>query len=294
MKITKIRIENFRSIKHSEFDVTDFNIFVGQNNCGKTNFFESIEFFFTGIKSSVDINGLKYKRNSDLEIIVEIDFSGAQEGASKMINEKNKTTILKALGESDIVSFCRSSNEPKKRTMLIDGNEVKPGTGFDAALNDFLPKFEYINTKQYYDSVAKYAKTTPMGIMLSGVLSTILEGNPLYKEFQEKFKELFENDDSEIKAEFDRIGNKVKTYLEKQFPDCTKVRFEVSIPVFDDLLKNFDTSIDDGIETLAEEKGDGMQRALMLAIIQAYADFRKQSEDKGKTFLFYIQQHNAI
>jgi len=290
MKITKIRIENFRSIKHSEFDVTDFNIFVGQNNCGKTNFFESIEFFFTGIKSSVDINGLKYKRNSDLEIIVEIDFSGAQEGASKMINEKNKTTILKALGESDIVSFCRSSNEPKKRTMLIDGNEVKPGTGFDAALNDFLPKFEYINTKQYYDSVAKYAKTTPMGIMLSGVLSTILEGNPLYKEFQEKFKELFENDDSEIKAEFDRIGNKVKTYLEKQFPDCTKVRFEVSIPVFDDLLKNFDTSIDDGIETLAEEKGDGMQRALMLAIIQAYADFRKQSEDKGKTFLFFIDE----
>jgi len=288
MKITKIRIENFRSIKHSEFDVTDFNIFVGQNNCG--NFFESIEFFFTGIKSSVDINGLKYKRNSDLEIIVEIDFSGAQEGASKMINEKNKTTILKALGESDIVSFCRSSNEPKKRTMLIDGNEVKPGTGFDAALNDFLPKFEYINTKQYYDSVAKYAKTTPMGIMLSGVLSTILEGNPLYKEFQEKFKELFENDDSEIKAEFDRIGNKVKTYLEKQFPDCTKVRFEVSIPVFDDLLKNFDTSIDDGIETLAEEKGDGMQRALMLAIIQAYADFRKQSEDKGKTFLFFIDE----
>jgi len=290
MKITKIRIENFRSIKHSEFDVTDFNIFVGQNNCGKTNFFEAIEFFFNGIKSSVDINGLKYKRNSDLEIIVEIDFSGAQDGALKMINEKNKTTIIKALGESDIVSFCRSSNEPKKRTMLIARNEVKPGTGFDAALNDFLPKFEYINTKQYYDSVAKYAKTTPMGIMLSGVLSTILEGNPLYKEFQEKFKELFENDDSEIKAEFDRIGNKVKTYLEKQFPDCTKVRFEVSIPVFDDLLKNFDTSIDDGIETLAEEKGDGMQRALMLAIIQAYADFRKQSEDKGKTFLFFIDE----
>lgn len=290
MKITKIRIENFRSIKHSEFDVTDFNIFVGQNNCGKTNFFEAIEFFFNGIKSSVDINGLKYKRNSDLEIIVEIDFSGAQEGASKMINEKNKSTILKALGETDIVSFCRSSNEPKKRTMLIDGNEVKPGTGFDAALNDFLPKFEYINTKQYYDSVAKYAKTTPMGIMLSGVLSTILEGNPLYKEFQEKFKELFENDDSEIKAEFDRIGNEVKTYLEKQFPDCTKVRFEVSIPIFDDLLKNFDTSIDDGIETLAEEKGDGMQRALMLAIIQAYADFRKKSEDEGKSFLFFIDE----
>lgn len=290
MKITKIKVENFRSIKYAEFEVTDFNIFVGQNNCGKTNFFEAVEFFFNGIKSSVDINTLKYKRDSDLEIIVEIDFSEAQSGADKMANEKNKTTIVKALNGSDKVSFRRSSSEPKKRLMFVDGSEAKPGTGFDAALNDFLPKFEYINTKQYYDSVAKYSKTTPMGIMLSGVLATILEGNPQYKAFQEKFKELFENNDSEIKAEFDRVGTNVKTHLEKQFPDCTKVSFEVSLPVFDDLLKNFDTSIDDGIETLAEEKGDGMQRALMLAIIQAYADFRKQSEDIGKSFLFFIDE----
>ena len=44
MKISKINITNFRSIERSEFSVTDFNIFVGQNNCGKTNFFEAIEF----------------------------------------------------------------------------------------------------------------------------------------------------------------------------------------------------------------------------------------------------------
>ncbi len=86
-------------------------------------------------------------------------------------------------------------------------------------LNDFLPKFEYINTKQYYDSVAKYAKTTPIGIMLSGVLSTILQSNPQYQEFQTKFSELFESDASQIKTEFETIGNQVKIYLEKQFPD---------------------------------------------------------------------------
>jgi vacuolar-type H+-ATPase subunit D/Vma8 len=56
------------------------------------------------------------------------------------------------------------------------------------------------------------------------------------------------------------------------------------------LLKNFETSINDGVETLAEEKGDGMQRALMLAIIQAYADFRKENEDKNKSFLFFIDE----
>jgi len=207
-----------------------------------------------------------------------------------MQNAANRTKIENALAGSDTVTFRRSSVLPTKRKMFVNGQEVNPGTGFDAALNDFLPKFEYVNTKQYYDSVAKYGKSTPIGIMLSGVLTAILQENEQYQQFQAKFRELFEDDNSEIKAEFDNVGNKVKIHLEKQFPDCTKVKFEVSAPVFDDLLKNFETTVDDGIETLAEEKGDGMQRALMLAIIQAYADFRKANEDLGKSFLFFIDE----
>ena len=33
------------------------------------------------------------------------------------------------------------------------------------------------------------------------------------------------------------LNKKVKVHLEKQFPDTTKVKFEVSAPLFDDLLK---------------------------------------------------------
>lgn len=290
MKISKIRIENFRSIKLAEFNLEDFNIFVGQNNSGKTNFFEAIEYFYSGItKSSGGIDNLKHKRDSLFNLSVEIEFTGAQDGIAKMVNEKNKTTISKALNGSDVVSFIRT-NSDKQRKMFINGIECKPGTGFDAALNDFLPKFEYIHTKQYYDSVAKYATTTPIGKMLSGVLSAILENNPQYISFQTKFNELFGNDESAVKAEFNKMGDKIKIHLAKQFPDTSEVKFEVSIPAFDDLLKNFDTSINDGVETLAEEKGDGMQRALMLAIIQAYADFRKANEDINKSFLFFIDE----
>lgn len=232
MKISKIKIDNFRSIKSTQFETSDFNIFVGQNNCGKTNFFEAIEFFFNGGKG-YSINDLKFKRNSANEILVEVEFENAQDGASNMQNAANKTKIENALNGANSVTFQRSSLNPTKRKMFVNGSEVQPGTGFDAALNDFLPKFEYINTKQYYESVAKYGKTTPIGIMLSGVLSTILQANDQYKEFQEKFAELFEHEDSEIRAEFEAIGNKVKIHLEKQFPDTTKVKFEVSAPIFD-------------------------------------------------------------
>lgn len=291
MKITRIKIENFRSIKYTEFNTSDFNIAVGQNNCGKTNFFEAIQFFFNGVGRGQNVTELKHKRKFENEILVELEFSGAQQGVQNMQNKTNKTKISNALNDNDTVVISRStSSDVKKRKVIVNSTEVNPGTGFDKALNDFLPKFEYITTKQYYDAVAKYSKTTPMGIMLSGVLSAILQENVQYREFQTKFRELFEDNDSEIKTEFDNVGNNVQVYLEKQFPDCTKVKFEVTAPVFDDLLKNFETTIDDGVETSAEEKGDGMQRALMLAIIQAYADFRKSNDDLGKSFLFFIDE----
>src|SRR5690606_37090535 len=161
-----VRIENFRSIEITNFDPTDFNICVGQNNCGKTNFFEAIEFFFNGIGRGGNVNDLKFKRESDREILVELTFSEALHGAAQMQNAANRTKIENVLDGIDVVTVRRSSTNPTRRKVFVNGQEVNPGTGFDAALNDFLPKFEYVNTKQYYDSVAKYGKSTPIGIKI--------------------------------------------------------------------------------------------------------------------------------
>ena len=107
--------------------------------------------------------------------------------------------------------------------------------------------------------VAKYGKNTPIANMLSGVLSAILEQNKDYAAFRGKFDELFTAPESEVRVKLDELSGKVRVCLEKQFPDTNKVVFEVAEPVFEDLLKNFDTSIDDGVYTDADEKGDGMQ-----------------------------------
>ncbi|MCP4651519.1 MAG: ATP-binding protein [PVC group bacterium] len=291
MKISRIKIENFRSIKSSEFNCSDFNIYVGQNNVGKTNFFEAIDWFYKGSSARQPIGSLYYKRDSTQEMYVEVEFVNAQHGAGNMRNEVNRTKMQNVLGEHDAITVRRSSANEKKRIIEVNGEIIeKLPTGFDKAFNDFLPKFEYIHTKQYFDEVAKFTKKTPVGIMLSSVLEEILQENQKYADFKEKFTELFDGDDSEVRAEFEALGTSVKVHLEKQFTDCTKVTFEVLSPEFEDLLKNFETIVDDGVETYAHEKGDGMQRALMLAIIQAYAEYRKQKEDAGKSFLFFIDE----
>jgi putative ATP-dependent endonuclease of OLD family len=87
----------------------------------------------------------------------------------------------------------------------------------------------------------------------------------------------------------DQRGERIKVYLQKQFPDGTSVEFNIENPVFEDLLKNFSTRIDDGVVTSIEEKGDGMQRALMLSIIQAYADYRREN-NISRMFIFLIDE----
>lgn len=105
-----------------------------------------------------------------------------------------------------------------------------------------------------------------------------------------EFDELFTAPESDVRVELDKIGGQVTLYIAKQFPDCTRVTFQITEPAFEELLKGCTTEIDGGIVTNAAEKGDGMQRALMLAILQTYADFRRKGEASGKCFLFLIDE----
>lgn len=54
MKILKIKIEGFRSIKAAEIFLDDMNVFVGQNNHEKTNIFEAIRWFFSEKGSNLE------------------------------------------------------------------------------------------------------------------------------------------------------------------------------------------------------------------------------------------------
>jgi putative ATP-dependent endonuclease of OLD family len=290
VKIRRIVVSNFCSIEKADFCPSDFSILVGQNNHGKTNFFEAVSWFYSG-KGNLD--DLRFGRRGNAEVSVEIEFAGVQDALLKMRNEKNRASIEKLLGGADTVRAIRSSADPKIRKIFDERSGVwteKNPAGFDTAFNDFLPIFEYVDTSTHLADVSKFAKTTPLGSMLSAVLMALLEKSEPYREFREKFDKLFTGADSDVRIELDKISSQVTIYIAKQFPDCTEVTFKIAEPAFEDLLKGCTTQVDDGIATDAGEKGDGMQRALMLAILQTYADFRKRDEATGKNFIFFIDE----
>ncbi len=290
MKITRIKIENFRSIELAEVVLGEFNVFVGQNNHGKTNLFEAIDWFYNG---SGDVNQITFRREAARDVVVEVEFDGVQVGIETVKNEKNREAFRKFADGRDVLKVVRRKSDGAKRALWDEKSEgwsTKNFAGFDRAFNDCLPRLEYVATSARLADVSKFGKKTPIGLMLAGVLSAVLEASPQYQKFRASFDEVFGPGDSDIRATLDDLSGRVRSHLEQQFPDTEKVKFDLHEPVIDDLLKTFETSIDDGIETTAEEKGDGMQRALMLAIIKTYADFRRENDELGKRFVFLIDE----
>ena len=292
MRIGRIRIENFRSIQLADIQPSELNVFVGQNNHGKTNLFEALDWFYTGAGNSAEIVFGRDK-HGPLEFFVELEINGVQSGLESVKNEKNQESFRKLADGRDMIRVVRKMADSAKRLIWDEAKSewsIKNFAGFDKAFNDCIPRLEYIATTTRPGDIAKWGKKTPIGLMLSGVLTTILEKSEKYREFKKKFDEVFGTEGSDIRAQLDNLSGRVKLHFEQQFPDCTKVTFDVTEPLFDDLLKNFETTINDGIETKAEEKGDGMQRALMLAIIKTYSDYRRENDELGKNFVFLIDE----
>ncbi len=268
-----------------------FNIQVGQNNHGKTNYFDALRWFFNGFITKETKEDI-LRKNSTGDVSVEITFSGLQDAIENMTNPTKKTALQNIFSNNeDEVTIRRNtsvSDGKKRELMKPDGTWHDP-MGADKTWGDLLPRLEYVDTQVRANEINGYTKKSPITEMLSGILGAIIENDANYQEFTTKFQELFGSEESQVKIELDKLGEKIKIYLQKQFPDGTSVTFDIENPVFEDLLKNFSTKIDDGVVTNIEEKGDGMQRALMLSIIQAYADYRRQNNMTRK-FIFLIDE----
>jgi putative ATP-dependent endonuclease of OLD family len=286
MRISKICIHNYRSIESSEIEPSAFSVFVGQNNHGKTNMFQAIDWFYSSAKSTPEEE--HFDKDSSRIISVELFYEDVVNTDIEKLVAVNATKIRLMLDGGTAFSVKKTSEDHKKHYFVAGVDRGNP-SGLDTAVNEFLPKLEYVTTKIRLADVSQYKDSNPIGKMLSGVLATIVEHSPEYVLFQAQFTKLFEDEDSEVREQLNKLGDEVSVYLKKQFPGDVEVSFKVNPPQFNDLLKSFDTTVDDGVVTKAEDKGEGMQRAIMLSIIQAFADFRRE-QTVGTSFLFLIDE----
>lgn len=299
MLIKSICLSNFKGFigdNHQiNFNIPDgttlgsgLNIFVGENNSGKSSIFEAVDFLRNGIKGEIDRIRSKREDNTQLDhACIELTFFGDIQNSINHFVQSNK--------QAAFTSSITSNNELRARRSTLDckqldlWNENSQGysnpSGIDAPFKKlFETNFIWADTNP--NDEATFGATTLCGMLLKEIAQAHITTSE-YREFQDSFNSVFNNPDSELRQKIAVVEQKVQRIFTEQFGQAD-IHFRFDELKIDSFFKSASIFIDDGVDIPMSEKGNGMQRSVALALLQVYAEELAHDEERGQTKPFYL------
>ncbi|MBU2359580.1 MAG: AAA family ATPase [Alphaproteobacteria bacterium] len=247
MKITYVKIENWRSIKLVEFEPADITILVGSNNAGKTNILSAINFLLGerwpmpgNLEDSHFYDG---DRNRDIHISLYLD----HQNYSK-------------------ISFDTSRPQYCLQAFDQSGYQVR---GFNNAMREEIA-FAYVDAARNYERQFSLSKWTLFGQVLRSLHAGLKQDSSRLIDLRNQLKtahELLKTEDYKIfeKELRDAFTAQLRT---------TKydVKFEFQTIDETNLYRGlFPTLIEGKSPRSPTEVGSGVRNLLVLALFQAFA-----------------------
>lgn len=368
MKLTQIRIQNYRSCKDVTLGIDSMHALVGANNAGKSTVLRALDFLFNPSTKSLNDESF-WNKDTGLEIRVEAVFSdltagekealgsclntdgtfhmartakfGAKSGDSESDSEHgadkigigqqykkptpdtvwlqdsniNGTNIkewwktkdqLVIAGES-FADFVGGTKQPtvgewkEKALEFITLNSTKitmqdawidNPKGYANVLKGTLPFFVLVPAVRDVTDESKGTKSSPFGKLLYAILDTVT---------QEK-KAKIEGILADISKQMNRSGGdervpliadteqKLNSFLNDFFTGCD-LEIEFETPTLEVLLSTPKLYIDDGFKNAVENKGHGLQRAVIFSILRRYAEHMTSShEGKKRNLILAVEE----
>ncbi len=310
MFLKKLTLHNFKGFQGDNeisFSVPDnqtagsgLNVFVGENNTGKSTIFEAIHFLRNG--TTRDIEEIIFKSNQTIDktndVRVEAEFVGNISDIAQCYAEKKSKAFSDRLSENaedgELLRVRRGGNCPQnlKQIQLFNPskNDFDNPSGIDApfrALFDINCIWADTNPQDE----AKFGSTTLCGNLLKAIASNYSSSNE-FKNFSNTFDGVFNNSSSLLRQQIEQIENQLNSIFSEQFGN-SKVLFSFDPPTTDILFKNVKIRLENGdrVTDLADE-GMGLQRAVSLSLLQVYANIVSAKPDmaKEKPFIFIIDE----
>lgn len=303
MFIKNLKIKNFKCfVGEQEMDfsyptsiLSGLNIFIGENNTGKSTVFEAIDFIRNGVPKGKDIKDLKNSKSTDDEMFVEVTFCGDIEKVIDLFAQKDKKEKLKSVvykdGDENLLRIRRSSGEPKKIYLWDNSNsKFENFAGIEAPIQKIF-EIDFIWADTNPGDITKFGSTTICGKLLNEILKTFAS-DKAYNDFISAHDKVFNDKENGLKARLKGISSRVEDICKEQFGEAN-INFHFDEVDATSFFKNTRIKVDDGTETYLEEKGSGMQRSIALALLQVYAENlskHPEQSDANKPFYIFIDE----
>lgn len=302
MYINSLKIKNFKGFSEENnflsFNIPNgekgsgLNIFIGENNSGKSTVLEAIDFIRNSTKKDLSIIHHKSASgNFAQEAIVELEFTGAVIDVIDTFAQANKLdpfrqVIYQCEQEKNYFKISRSTAEIRTlKTWNKDTDLFTNTGGLDGTIKKlFETNFIWADTNP--NDEASFGASTLCGTLLKEIAAEHAKTDEFIA-FEEKFNQIFNSQTSELRQKIAVIENKLNTIFTSQFGEAS-LNFQFDIPKIESFFKGSSILIDDGIQVKMDEKGNGMQRSVALALLQIYAQEIAFDQEKQSSRPFYL------
>lgn len=287
MKIKKITLHNFRSIKEQTFNLNDYSLLVGANNSGKTNVIDALRIFYE--KGKFDKEDLPKFGTDDQESWIEIEFHLTDDEFANLKDEykreSNTLKVRKYLKSSvpDRIRPNQSNIYGYEGGALSDNLFYGAKNISEAKLGDVV----YIPEVAKVDEYTKLSGPSAFRDLLEFVVKKVVKNSPSFEalsksfvDFNEKFKEEASKDGVSLQNLIDDINKEIKDWGISFGVEINQIKPE-------EIIKNL-------VSHYLEEKhlkdqrldissfGQGLQRHLIYTLIKLSTKYKDVPTKKDK------------
>ena len=295
--ISKIRIENFKSIRLQEFDLSNFTPLVGYNNAGKSNILESIKWVLrkTALSASC-FNDLTQP------IIMVATIEGITTDILENIDATHRTRIEPLLLNNSLTIKRVQDNPTQTATQIklfvLDPNDGvtwhNNPTGIDNAIKDLFPEPIHIGAMENSEEdISKSSTTSTIGKLLAEIIGPIeLQYGQQVNLALDGLKEILDAEGINRAPELVTFDQEINTKLDAFFPDI-QVKVHIPTPELKEVFKKGTIKVYENLLPNPKDVsslGHGAQRSIQMTLIRHLADLKLIAQTNRTTTLLLIDE----
>ena len=278
--LEKLYIKNFGPIKEDVISFEPFTYFIGRNNAGKSHFLKAIELLLA-TKAPGQEDKVKLQHDKNLPIEITGYFRGVGE-FTKLVSASNHQSKINKAMQDDVLKVVRKldPNGEDQFGIPVD-DEIYNPSGFASNLLKILPEpIPIVATADTIDELTNKANTALSKLkkeVLSAFLISLKEKTKQALVELDKF--LHDVESGSRSPDLDKFERYFKEELTGEFAEVIpSIKFD--LPDEEVIAKEMKIILNDGHPSEIEQKGHGLQRAAILAMLRVLAKYGSRYQDR--------------